>query len=98
MCAGYYKLTHKGNNLRSGSSLCVGSMVHYEHILAERQIEFMTDQLDTVGQQAIAYLGLKHAARERALPKSRTAIRYCANSIRATHRQEFASAEELLAQ
>jgi len=73
-------------------------MVHYEHILAERQIEFMTDQLDTVGQQAIAYLGLKHAARERALPKSRTAIRYCANSIRATHRQEFASAEELLAQ
>jgi len=73
-------------------------MVHYEHILAERQIEFMTDQLDTVGQQAIAYLGLKHAARERALPKSRTAIRYCANSIRATHRQEFRSAEELLAQ
>ncbi len=41
---------------------------------------------------------MKHAARERALPKSRTAIRYCANSIRATHRQEFATAEELLIQ
>ncbi len=58
----------------------------------------MTDQLDSVGQRAIEYLGLKHAARERALPKSRTAIRYCANSIRATHRQEFQAAEELLAQ
>lgn len=58
----------------------------------------MTDQLDSMGQKAIEYLGVKHAARERALPKSRTAIRYCANSIRATHRQEFATAEELLAQ
>lgn len=58
----------------------------------------MTDQLDSMGQKAIEYLGVKHAARERALPKSRTAIRYCANSIRATHRQEFLSAEELLSQ
>jgi len=58
----------------------------------------MTDQLESMGQKAIEYLGVKHAARERALPKSRTAIRYCANSIRATHRQAFATAEELLAQ
>lgn len=58
----------------------------------------MTDQLDKIGQRAIEYLGLKHAARERALPKSRAAIRYCANSIRAAHRQEFQTAEELLAQ
>ena len=58
----------------------------------------MADQLDRVGQKAIEYLGLKHAARERALPKSRAAIRFCANSIRATHRQEFQSAQELLAQ
>lgn len=58
----------------------------------------MTDQLEMVGQRAIDYLGLKHAARERALPKSRTAIRFCANSIRATHRQEFATAMELVAQ
>jgi len=58
----------------------------------------MTDQLDSMGQKAIEYLEVKHAARERALPKSRTAIRYCANSIRATHRQEFSAAEELLAQ
>src|SRR5947209_11851569 len=58
----------------------------------------MKDQLDTTGQKAIAYLGLKHAARERALPKSRAAIRHCANSIRAIHRQEFQQAEELIAQ
>ncbi len=58
----------------------------------------MPDQIDAIGQSAIEYFTLKHAARERALPKSRTAIRYCANSIRATHRHEFASAEALLAQ
>jgi translin len=58
----------------------------------------MTEHLDAVGQEAIAALGLKHEARERALPKSRTAIRYCANSIRAIHRQEFESAAKLLAQ
>src|SRR5437764_3944465 len=58
----------------------------------------MTDQLASVGQKAIASLELKHAARERALPKSRAAIRYCANSIRSTHRHEFQAADKLLAQ
>ncbi len=58
----------------------------------------MTDNLDSVGREAIEHLALKHAARERALPKSRAAIRHCANSIRATHRQEFRVAEELLFQ
>src|SRR2546423_15720546 len=74
-------------------------MLYYVHRIVERQREkIMTDQLESVGQKAIEYLGLKHAARERALPKSRTAIRYCANSIRATHRQEFQAAMELLHQ
>ena len=58
----------------------------------------MSDNLERAGREALEYLALKHAARERALPKSRTAIRYCANSIRATHRQEVALARELLAQ
>lgn len=58
----------------------------------------MTDNLDQVGQAAIEHLTLKHAARERALPKSRAAIRCCANSIRATHRQEFPTAGELISQ
>lgn len=56
----------------------------------------MTSNLDLAGQQALAYLEKKHAARERALPKSRSAIRYCANSIRATHRHEFSTAAGLL--
>ncbi len=55
----------------------------------------MTENIDIVGQEAITHLGLKHAARERALPKSRAAIRFCANSIRATHRQETTNAQEL---
>lgn len=58
----------------------------------------MISNLDLVGQQAISYLEQKHAARERALPRSRAAIRSCANSIRAIHRHEFATARELLAE
>ena len=55
----------------------------------------MTENIEIVGQEAITHLSLKHAARERALPKSRAAIRFCANSIRATHRQETTTAQEL---
>src|SRR5215813_12174241 len=58
----------------------------------------MPDQLENIGRNALTYLSLKHAARERALPKSRAAIRFCANSIRATHRQEFERASELTVQ
>lgn len=56
----------------------------------------MTSNLERLREQAQHYLEQKHAARERALPKSRAAIRYCANSIRATHRHEFANASQLL--
>ena len=45
--------------------------------------------LQAIGQKAGDYLAMKHMARERALPKSRTAIRLCANAIRAAHRDEF---------
>src|SRR5207247_7301219 len=58
----------------------------------------MTDNLETEGLEALKHLGFKHEARERALPKSRTSIRYCANCIRATHRQEYEVAAELLGQ
>jgi translin len=58
----------------------------------------MTSNLELAGQQATRYLEEKHAARERALPRSRSVIRYCANSIRATHRHEFSSARQLLAE
>jgi translin len=58
----------------------------------------MPQDIETIGQIAIDHLTLKHTAREQALPKSRTAIRYCANSIRAVHRHEYGRAEELRAQ
>jgi translin len=61
-------------------------------------VQRMTDTFERIGQEAIEYLGLKHTARERALPKSRAAIRYCANSIRAIHRHEIERARELLSQ
>lgn len=52
--------------------------------------------LHTIGRAAQDYLAAKHAARERALPKSRHAIRLCANAIRAAHRDEFDNARQLL--
>jgi len=52
--------------------------------------------LHTIGRAAQEYLAAKHAARERALPKSRSAIRLCANTIRAAHRDEFGAAAQLL--
>src|SRR5579884_3427001 len=58
----------------------------------------MSDTIETIGQQAQNALALKHAARETALPKSRAAIRFCANSIRAAHRHDFALATELRTQ
>ncbi|HEY7350222.1 MAG TPA: hypothetical protein VH599_18025 [Ktedonobacterales bacterium] len=54
--------------------------------------------LDTIGQAARHHLELKHAAREQALPKSRAAIRCCANAIRAAHRQDFSNAAQVLRQ
>lgn len=38
----------------------------------------------------------KNQARERALPLCREALRHSANAVRATHRQEFAQAQELI--
>ncbi len=58
----------------------------------------MAENFESIGREATEHLALKNAARERALPKSRSAIRFCANSIRAAHRQDFQTAARLLAQ
>jgi translin len=55
-----------------------------------------TGSIAAIGRAAQEYLGTKHNARERALPKSRAAIRLCANAIRAAHRDEFDHATRLL--
>ncbi len=54
--------------------------------------------LQTLGRAAQEHLAAKHAARERALPKSRSSIRLCANAIRAAHRDEFDTSTQLLDQ
>ncbi len=54
--------------------------------------------LQAIGRAAQEYLATKFAARERALPKSRAAIRLCANAIRAAHRGEFDQSTKLLAE
>ena len=54
------------------------------------------ENLPKVADEIRAELDAKNAARDKALVTSREAIRYCANSIRAIHRNEFDQAQELL--
>jgi translin len=54
------------------------------------------ENLTRVADEIRAELDAKNAARDKALVTSREAIRYCANSIRAIHREEFEEADKLL--
>ncbi len=56
----------------------------------------LADKLDTIAERIRISFSAKDAAREKALPLCRDAIRYCANGIRAIHRQEFGEAEKML--
>ena len=58
----------------------------------------LTNNLDSIADQIRLSFSAKDAAREKALPLCREAIRHCSNAIRAVHRQEFDQAEELLRQ
>jgi len=55
-----------------------------------------TDNLDSITEQIRLSLTAKDAAREKALPVCREAIRFSSISIRAIHRQEFDEARKLL--
>jgi len=59
-------------------------------------METLTDRLEQIGEKARKTLAVKDAARERALPLSRDAIRYCSDAIRAIHRGEFEKGKGLL--
>ena len=52
--------------------------------------------LPQIGEQLRAALGVKHAARDAALAQSRALVRFCANAIRAIHREERTEAQALL--
>ena len=54
--------------------------------------------LDQISSRIRENLSAKNAARDKALERSRTLIRFCANSIRAAHRDDRAEARTLLAQ
>lgn len=56
----------------------------------------MATDFGTIGRAAQVALSSKHDAREQALPRSRAAIRCCANAVRATHRGEYDVAAHLL--
>ncbi len=56
----------------------------------------LTDNLDSIAEQIRGSFSAKDAAREKALPLCRDAIRCCSQAIRAVHRQEFEQAAELL--
>ena len=55
------------------------------------------DNLDIIAERIRADLTAKNTARDATLARSRELIRFCSLAIRATHRQEFAEAEQLLA-
>jgi translin len=52
--------------------------------------------LDTIMERVREDFAAKNVAREKALPLCREAIRFSANAIRAVHRNDFATAEELV--
>lgn len=53
-------------------------------------------RLESIAEQIRLVLAAKDAAREKALPLCREAIRHCSNAIRAIHRHEFDTSETLL--
>ena len=59
-------------------------------------METLTDRLEQIGEKARKTLAVKDAARERAIPLSRDAIRYCSDAIRAIHRGDFEKGKGLL--
>ena len=59
-------------------------------------MENVNDQLDPIMERIRAVFVDKHQARERALPLCREALRHSANAVRATHRQDYELAQNLI--
>jgi len=56
------------------------------------------EQLETIGERVRADLSARNEARDAALRRSRELVRLCAMTIRASHRNEWDTANDLLAQ
>ncbi|MEX0786445.1 MAG: haloacid dehalogenase [Dehalococcoidia bacterium] len=59
-------------------------------------METVGDQLEPIMEDVRRVFVDKNAAREKALPLCREALRHSANAIRAVHREDFAEAERLI--
>jgi len=59
-------------------------------------IHYAPERLNAIVSHITEYLAAKNAVRDLTLNRSRSLIRFCANSIRATHRHEYAEARALL--
>lgn len=62
------------------------------------EVSVEANNLEAVIDRIVTTLKRKNEVRDLTLQRSREMIRFCANSIRATHRHEFVEAEGLLAQ
>lgn len=62
------------------------------------EVSVEANNLEAVIDRIVTTLKRKNEVRDLTLQRSREMIRFCANSIRATHRHEFIEAEGLLAQ
>jgi translin len=60
------------------------------------KVSKLSENLGPIAGQIRSDFSAKDAAREKALPLCRDAIRHCSQAIRAVHRQEFAQAGKLL--
>lgn len=56
------------------------------------------NKLDQIGDEIRQHLEAKNAVRDGALQQSRSLIRFCSKAIRAAHREDFSTAETLLAE
>ncbi len=56
----------------------------------------LTDNLGSIADRIRQGFSARDAAREKVLPLCREVIRHCSSAIRATHRQEFEQAKDLL--
>ena len=52
--------------------------------------------LDQIGDRIRQHLEEKNTARDQALQRSRSLIRFCSKAIRAVHREEFEIAKDLI--
>lgn len=62
------------------------------------EVSVEANNLEAIIDRIVTTLKRKNEVRDLTLQRSREMIRFCANSIRATHRHEFVEAEGLLAQ